>query len=166
MTKSIPKTSQLYFFLMPDETKIILKFLVDQNCIIIGDRSESIEPNEIKIFNEISKVYICPSELKDKIQMTKVSNEIYVVDETTSPVIEFSCSILRKSELSRGRIYFRGGYFGRDQWMPYPDVLFDIYKKVTSLMNRKFLTKNREYKAYISKGSQNYISEGGVMSQF
>lgn len=151
---------------MPDETKMMLKFLIDQNCIIIADRSKSIKPNEYKSFDDIFKLYFCPSELKNDIQMYKTSNEIYFVNETISPVIELSSSILRKTELSRGRLYFRGGYLGRDQWILYPESLFNIYKKVTSFMKKTFLTNNREYLAYISKESQNYISGGGVLSQF
>ena len=166
MAKSIPNNIQFYFFLMPDETKIILKYLIDQNCIIITDRSKSIEPNEYKSFDGISKAYFYPSELKTEIQMRKTSNEIYFVDETISPIIELSCSILRKAELSRGRIYFRGGYLGRDQWISYPEILYDVYKKLTSLMKKTLLTKDREYQAYISKGCQNYISGGGIIRQF
>lgn len=164
MTGKIPKTSQLYYFLVPEETSTVLEFIKEQNCIIYSTRSSTPEPIECEDAAP-SKVFICPDELSNKIDMNKVSEKIYSLDPTTSPVIEMQCSVMRKSELARGRIYFRGGYAGRDEWVSFPSELYELFKKVCTFMKKTFLSKEKKYSAYISKGSQLYVSDGGELAQ-
>ena len=156
MTGKIPKTSQLYFFLIPEETSMVLEFINDQKCTIYSSRSSNPEPIEYDQDVATSKVFFCPEELSNEINMNKVSESLYALDPTISPVIELQCSVMRKLELSRGRIYFRGGYAGRDEWVSFPFDVYELYKKVTLFMKKFFLIKNKKYGAYLSKGCQSY----------
>ncbi len=105
MTGKIPKTSQLYYFLMPEETTKVLAFIKDQKCSLYSTRSRFLGPEPIKCdpASIPSMVFICPEGFNNEIDMIKISEGVYVVDPTTSPVIEMQCSIMRKKELSRGR---------------------------------------------------------------
>jgi hypothetical protein len=167
MTGKIPKTSQLYYFLMPEETTKVLAFIKDQKCSLYSTRSRFLGPEPIKCdpASIPSMVFICPEGFNNEIDMIKISEGVYVVDPTTSPVIEMQCSIMRKKELSRGRVYFRCGYLGRDEWVPFPVELYELYKNVAAFMKKSFFSKEKKYGGYISKGCQSYVSGGGTLTQ-
>jgi hypothetical protein len=98
--------------------------------------------------------------------MYKIDNGIFTIDQTTSPVIELDCSVLRDNgSLSCGRLFFQGGYDGREAWVAYPESLYGDFKKVVSFMKRCLLTEERMYLAYVSKGSHSYVSNGGRLVQ-
>jgi hypothetical protein len=161
-------TKQIYFFLMPDETMSLLDFIINQECIIYADRSSNFQPSEIEYssFINYSQLFITSRELSDKVEMRKSAGDVYFLDSTTSPVIELFCSILYDNGLSRGRIYFRSGYIGREQWIAFPDILYLIFKNISSFMKKRLFSKERMYGGYISKGSRLYISSGGKLVQF
>jgi len=98
--------------------------------------------------------------------MNKASEDVYFIDPTVSPVIEFQCSVLRDSELSRGRIYFRGGYAGRYGWVDYPGILYEVFRGVLSYLKKHILTREKQYEGYISNGCEAYLSGGGRLAQF
>jgi len=162
----IPKSSQLYFFLMPFETKMIIEYLIQYDCVILSDRSQNSIPSECKSFDNISQSFCCPRRFFNDVKMNKISNSAYFIDSFISPVVEIDASVLREKQLSRGRLYFRGGYLGRDKWISYPNELYDLYKGLKSFMKKTILTKDREYLGYISKGSRNFVQEGGNLTQF
>ncbi len=164
MICKIPKTSQLYYYLMPEETSMVLEFIKEQQCIIYSSRSSTSEPIECEDDVPI-KVFFCPEELSNEIDMNKISESIYALDPRTSPVIEMQCSVLRKSDLARGRIYFRGGYAGRDEWVSFPAGLYELFKRVSTFMKKTFLKKEKKNGAYVSKGCQSFISGGGDLAQ-
>ena len=156
----IPSSSQFHFFLMPEETRLVLKFISEEGCAIYPTRLDSPEPKECDELCDLGQMFFCPRELRPQIKTWRIAEGLYSIDRTTSPVIEFDHSHLRSDSLSRGRLYYQGGYDGREQWVAYPESLYIIYKKVTSFMKKSLLTKDREYLGYISKGSVKYISEG------
>lgn len=172
MTGKIPNSRQLLFFLMPDETDKVLNLIVERQCKIFSRYSAGPEPCSIEgqPLDEIvvrGQVFFCPAELVSEIYTRKVKEGAYSLDSTVSPVIELDFSILRKSkELSRGRMYFRGGYDGRESWVQFPSGLYETFKLVSSFMTRSFLTREREYGGYISKGSKLFVAAGGRLVQF
>lgn len=168
MTDKIPKSKQLYFFLMPEETMHLLEFIAQQGCLIYSDRSTAPKPSESHWRSTIGNghLFFCPSEFGDKIETHKATNEIYFIDPTISPVIELGCSMLNNNKLSRGRIYFRGGYFGRDVWVPFPKLLYEKFKIILSFIKKSFLSKHQIHGGYISKSSQNFADNGGELLQF
>jgi hypothetical protein len=161
-------TKQIYFFLMPDETISLLDFIIKQECVIYTDRSSNCKPSEVEpsSFINHSQLFITSRELSGKVEMRKSAGDVYFLDSTMSPVIELFCSILYDNGLSRGRIYFRSGYVGREQYIIFPDILYLIFNNISSFMKRMFFSKERMYGGYISKGSQLYISSGGKLVQF
>lgn len=166
MTTRIPRTSQFHFFVMPDETRRIVEFLSEQQCAIYPGRLSGNEPKESGIPAEVTQVFFCPRELASEIKTYRIKDELFTIDLTTSPVIEFDPSYLTPNGLSRGRLFFHGGYDGREKWVAYPECLHETYKKVISFMKRSFLTNDRAYLGYVSKGSHKYATEGGQLKQF
>jgi hypothetical protein len=81
MTGKIPKTSQLYYFLMPEETTKVLAFIKDQKCSLYATRSRFLSPEPIKYdpTSIPSKLFICPEGF---------SNEIDVIYQ--NPIILFA----------------------------------------------------------------------------
>lgn len=166
MTLKIPHSSQFHFFMMPDETNVVLKFIAEQQCAIYPTQLTAPEPHECDYSRNQGQMFFCPRDISAQITTYRINNELYTIDRTTSPVIEFDQSYLRADGLSQGRIYFHGGYDGREHWVAYPESLYAIYKKVVSFMKKTLLTKNRKYPGYVSKGSLKYVSEGGCLDQF
>lgn len=165
MTVKVPKSSQFHFFLMPDEIKLFLSFIADQQCAVYPSRLNSLEPHEFDMTNDISQMFFCPREISHQIKTYRIKDEIFTIDRTTSPVIEFDPSYLSTNGLSQGRLFFHGGYDGREQWVAYPESLYLVYKRAISFMKKAFLTKDRECLGYVSKGSQQYVSKGGSLKQ-
>lgn len=151
---------------MPDETKLFISFIADLQCAVYPARLNSIEPHEFDMINDIRQSFFCPRDISHQIKTYRIKDEIFTIDRTTSPVIEFDPSYLSANGLSRGRLYFHGGYDGREQWVAYPESLYLVYKKAISFMKKVFLTNDREYLGYVSNGSKQYISEGGSLRQF
>jgi hypothetical protein len=168
MIANKPMTKQIYFFLMPDETMSLLEFIINQDYIIYSDRSSNSEPSEIEFssFFNYSQLFITSRELSNKVEMRKSAGAVYFLDSTISPVIELFCSILYDNGLSRGRIYFRSGYIGRENLITFPDILYLIFKNISLFMKKRLFSKDRIYGGYISKGSRLYISSGGKLVQF
>lgn len=166
MTDNIPKTQQLYFYLMPEETRKTLEFIISEDCRLYSPRSATPTPSELNFEVDFFQTFFCPKEYTDKIEMYKISEDVYALDPTTSPVIEINCPLLKGHELIRGRIYFRGGYRGREGWVAFPEKLFISFKSVTSFIKKNFLSKERIYSAYVSRASQSFVSEGGKLVQF
>lgn len=166
MTSKIPKSKQIYFFMMPEETKSVLKYLAEQNYWLFAPHSTIAKPTVITSFDDYSQFFFCPKPVNTEIYMYKLKNGLFALDSSTSSVIEFDCPILRKKELACGRIYFRGGYIGRDEWIAFPKILYESFKKVSSFIKNTFLTKDRLFNAYLSKGSKQYVSDGGCLVQF
>jgi hypothetical protein len=166
MTDKIPKMSQLYFFLMPAETYSLFEFMIAQKYALYNPRSTGTKPCRCVSPVGISQIFYSPFELTSEIVMNKINDEIYTLDSTTSPVIEINLPLLYEDGLTRGRIYFRGGYIGRDKWISFESKLYTAYKDVVSFLKKHFLTKKRIHGAYLSKDSQSYVSQGGVLLQF
>jgi hypothetical protein len=166
MIDRIPNSEQLYFFLMPEETSQLIEYINKKGGSIYLPRSTIAEPHECEIFANLSRIYFCPRQVRGQISMIRIAEDVYSIDSTVSPVIEFQCSVMRKAELSRGRMYFRGGYIGRDGWFAFPETLYELFKTVSLFIKKSFLSKERRYGAYISKGSQKYLSDGGKLVQF
>jgi hypothetical protein len=168
MTGKLPRTKQIYFFLMPEETLAVIRFILAEGCRIYLPRSSSLVPAPClcESLNGLSQLYFCPQELSGGIRMNKASEHVYFLDPTISPVIEFQCSVMRGSELSRGRMYFRGGYAGRYGWVGFPEKLYKIFGAVSNHLKKNILTRNKEYDGFISKGCRAYISGGGGLVQF
>lgn len=165
MTNNIPKTNQLLFFMMPEETSMLLEFIREHDLIVYANNSETPDPSEYISFENISQVFICPRIICKQIKTYKVVENKYSIDRTTSPVIELDCSALRSNGLYCGRIYFHGGYEGREGWVAYPDILHEYYKKIIAFIKKMFLTKERIHGAYVSKDSLLYVSGGGLLRQ-
>lgn len=166
MTNRIPKSSQVYFFMMSDEMSKVFEFVEQAGGVIYANRSHSVAPRIYDPGVDIGRVFLLPRDLGKEINMRKVDEGIYTLDATISPVIDFERSILRDSELSRGRIYFRSGYMGRIGWVSYHDSLYELFKSVSKFMKRSFLTKEQKDGAYLSYGAQSYVSRGGNLAQF
>lgn len=165
MIDKIPKTRQIYFFMMPEETIRTIEFIIENNYIIFNNRSNDNCPQKIQVPDMIAQFYFCPSELEKHIIMYRLSENIYSLDATVSPVIEFEISRLYDKGLSRGRIYFKSGYVGRDAWISFPYSLFNAFNVVYKFLRNCFFTKNREYAAYISKSAHAYLVGGGHLMQ-
>jgi hypothetical protein len=166
MTPRIPKSSQFLFFLMPDETAIVLNFIASQNCGIYLEKCVTPEPLDCGISCDQGLVLFSPRQLSNRITTCKVSETLYTIDRTTSPAIEFSRPYQRANSVSRGRFYFHRGYDGREEWVAYPDILYSTYKMVVAFMKKTLLTKQKEYGGYVSKGCIRYIANGGRLDQF
>jgi hypothetical protein len=113
-----------------------------------------------------SKTYLCPQELKGQIQSHKVSNNLYYIDFSVSPVIEVCCSILSENQLSRGRFYSQFGYDGRKGWVFYPDIFNSFHKTILAYFKRNFLTNEKHLLGYISEGAKLFKDSGGALVQF
>ncbi len=168
MTGKIPKSSQLYFYLMPLEASEVLKFINDQNGLILLRRSSSKKPviYNLESDSDTSQYVITSKENLSRVITYKISESCYSIDYTVSPVIELDCCILGEDVLSRGRIYFRAGFDGREGWESYHPSIYSMYKSISSFMRKVILTKERFNGAFISKKSIIYRSSGGVLGQF
>ncbi|MBP5233626.1 MAG: hypothetical protein J6333_09480 [Planctomycetes bacterium] len=167
MTTKKSHTKQFLFFLMPEETIHVIERLCEKNDIVVlHTRSSTNSPTIIDSFDDVGKVYLCPKNELTHIVMDKIDEHAFFVNIFVSPVVEFDSSILRENELSRGRIYFRGGYDGRDGWVAFPENTASIYKHMVGYLKSTLLTKNREFDGYISKKTMIYLASGGRLSQF
>jgi len=166
MTNKIPKTAQVYFFLTPDETAGVLKFITSQGCRVFVDRSETSAPKEVSRLFDLGQVFFCPAAYVPRIEMLKTAAGIYYLDSMGSPVIELDCCVKRNLLISRGRMFFRGGYIGRDGWVPFPEQLYESYKKTKQFIQKSFLIQEKKYGASLSKASLEFLAQGGQLSQF
>lgn len=166
MIDRIPDTKQLYFFMVPEEMFKVFEFIEHAGGVVYGGRSHSSKPCIYEQGKDFGQVFCSLRELGEDINMLKIDDGIFTIDPTTSPVIELQSSILRTSELSRGRIYFRGGYMGRVGWVSFNNSLYELFKSIITFMTKAFLTNERRYDAYLSRGTKSYISSGGFLAQF
>jgi len=165
MTGKVPKTKQIYFFMMPEETSRVLQFIYSNNCKIYSSRSDKNIINVIEFGDVVAQLYFSPHELMDNIEMFRIAEGVYALDATVSPVIEFDCSRLYDDKLSRGRMYFRGGYTGKNEWISFPNSLFKAFMSVYNFMKKEILTNKKEYLGYISKNCELYIQQGNKLIQ-
>lgn len=91
----------------------------------------------------------------------------YFVNPDISPVVELECSTVSiKNVLSRGRLYFRAGYDGRDGWVEFPERVYTVFKSMVSYLKKNVLTRESLFGGYVSKGTKSFIADGGKVSQF
>ena len=151
---------------MPDETEKLVRFIFQQGPLIVSRRSNSPVPAIIEEARSITnKVYICLDHLINQTQFNKIAEKIYYVDFTTSPVIEFSSPIDRGDSLSRGRLYIKYGYDGRDGWFPYQESLAQLYRKIIKYFKKNILTRQKYLGAYCSKQSLEFKINGPKLVQ-
>lgn len=165
MTIKIPKTRQIYFFMMPEDTVCTIHFMMDKKYKLFNLRSSFNAPTEIKTICNLNHFYFCPDELMQDIEMYKIADNVFVLDATVSPVIEFECSMLYSNALSRGRMYFRKGYLRRDTYICFSDSLYTCFEEVYKFMKKKFFIKERRYSAYMTNNSLMYVTRGGKLTQ-
>lgn len=166
MTSKMPNSRQLYCFMMPEETEFLFKYIHSKAYLVFAPRSNSAKPRTQPIYDNIGQFFYCPNELVGYIYMYRISNNVYVLDQTTSPVIEVDCSVLYKDKLTRGRIYFRSGYVGKERMVIYPESLYEAFNDIVRYLRKEFLTKERKYGAYLSKAALEFITKGGLLDQF
>jgi hypothetical protein len=166
MTNSTPKSKQLYFFLMPEEMFEVLEFIEQIGGVIYSSRSSNPKPCKYQREKDIGQIFISPVGFEKDVDMKNVGDGIYVINLMVSPVIELQCSILRDTELSRGRIYFRGGYIDQFGWISFDKNLYELFNCVEKFIKKFFATKERKYGALISKSTQLYIANNGNLAQF
>jgi len=99
------------------------------------------------------------------VEMYKIADDIFVLDPTVSPVIEFECSMLYSNTLSRGRMYFRNGYLRRDAYILFSDSLYNCFDDIYKFMKKKVFIKERRYSAYMTNNSLMYLNRGGKLTQ-
>ena len=166
MTKN-PKTSQTYFFCTDGETKSFLSFLASNGVRLLKERTSEKKIEDIDLSMEIpGKIYLCPESQVENIKFRKVSESLYVVDESISPTIELDRPMNRKNGISRGRVYIRFGFDGRNGWINHDQELTDLHKKVLNYFKRELFTKERAYLGYVSHEALSYRDSGGTLSQF
>jgi hypothetical protein len=165
MTTKIPKTRQVYFFMMPEDTICTIQFMIDEKYKLFNARSCSNIPTEITNISTLSQIYLCPYDLTRDIVMNKIANKVFVIDANISPVIEFECSMIYPNALSRGRMYFRNGYLGRDKYFFFPDSLYICFENIYKFMNKRLFIKERRYSAYMTYNSLMYVNSGGKLTQ-
>lgn len=113
MGKQRPLTSQFNFFLMPEETNRFLKEFSVDGISVFEDRSETNTPKAVEDIEKSWHMKFCPSELVPNIIMHR-AGELFFIDRSVSPVIEYSGCTLSQDKLYRGRIRVETGYDGRD----------------------------------------------------
>ena len=165
--KKNQRSSQLYFYCIPEEIDKLVHFILQQDAEILSDRSESPEPYILMNRSSIkTKVYACPKRLINEIHLNKITDEQYFVDFSISPVIEISMSIDRGGSLSRGRLYIQFGYDGREGWFSYHESLAQLYKKIVQFLKKYILLREKCFGAYCSKGVLEFQRSGGELVQF
>lgn len=166
MGKQRPLTSQFNFFLMPEETKQFLQSFAVEGISFLEDRSEINAPKAVEDIENSWYMKLRPSDLVPKIIMHR-AGELFFIDRSVSPVIEYSGCTLSQDKLYRGRIRVETGYDGRDGWVSYPDSLFELYDSMRKFLRRGFLTRDKQLLGgYLSKGTVKHIEAGGKISQF
>ncbi|MCK6473266.1 MAG: hypothetical protein L6R28_16095 [Planctomycetes bacterium] len=166
MGKQRPLTSQFNFFLMPEETNRFLKEFSVDGISVFEDRSETNTPKAVEDIEKSWHMKFCPSELVPNIIMHR-AGELFFIDRSVSPVIEYSGCTLSQDKLYRGRIRVETGYDGRDGWVSYPDSLFELYDSMRKFLRRRFLTRDKQLLGgYLSKGTVKHVEAGGKISQF
>ncbi len=146
---------------MPSETHLIVSFIEEKQYAIYTHKTISKKPlQEIK--NSIySQLFFCPSCLIKNLTFYSITETVYGLDYSCSPVVELNCCIMYQHGLSKGRLVFRGGYVGRDSWIWHDKILFQCYRIMKNYLNKNILTKNRKYGAFISHETKAYIELGG-----
>jgi len=151
---------------MPNEMDKLVQFIFQQDAMVISERSKSPEPFILKNSNSIKhKGFICPYRLISEIKFNKIADEIYYVDFTTSPVIEFSLSVDRGESISRGKLYIQFGYDGRNGWFSYHESLAQLHKRIVYFLKKEILTKEKCFLAYCSKVALDFQRTGGELVQ-
>lgn len=111
-----------------------------------------------------NSVYVTPKILLDKIFTRFVKEQGFsVIQEDTSPVIEFSFPTIRKNTLYKGRLYSHWGYWGRDDWVAYDPILRETYKKLVSFLKKNVLTEEKHHKDPLSAGAIQFVEDGGEL---
>lgn len=165
--KKNPKSSQLYFFCMPHEIDQLVQFIVEHDAKIMSGRSSFAKPYILNNKDSIGNtIYACPSQVIAEVKFNRLEDELYYLDFTISPVIEISLSVDRGGFLSRGRLYTRFGYDGRDGWVSYHESLAKLHKAIVYFLKKEILTKEKCFGAYCSLAALDFRRNGGELVQF
>ena len=143
------KSTQLNFFLNPEDLIEIKKFLKEKGCLILKRNSEKstffneydIEKNPENIF----QVCLCKDEYKNKIFHEYLeSTNSYYVDILKSNCIEFSIGGFypySDKELHRSRFYFIHEYYKDGELIKKPSEFIEWGNTLMKDFKKRFLVK-------------------------
>jgi hypothetical protein len=152
---------------MPEEMCRVFEFIQNSGYQILNGYSSHAEP-EPRIYNQSidRSAYICPTDAISSIVFDRISESRYSINTFVSPIIEIAPSVLRQTELSRGRIYALFGYDGREHWVPHPESLVAAHNAIRLYLKKSILTKEKHLGAFISNEALLYQQRNGKLVQF
>lgn len=159
---------QYYFYLQPQEVDGLMQFLHEKNITMFEQYSNSEYPQKYdwNVEGGIGKILLTLDHLKNKIQMKKIKEDLYMIDEMVSPLIEISTCRYREKVTTQGRISFRNGYMGRESFFTFPNELQSCFKEIWNFLTNNMLTKDKVFSGYVSKMTKEFVNSGGKLLQF
>jgi len=120
-THTTMNSSQINFFMMPEDVAELEQYIKEQRLVIVADTMPTPQLLPIDSTNGVIFTYILNPSKIGNVKIKYLENhQCYTIDQTFSPVIEFTKSNYNPAEntLRRGRLYYSKGYYNEaNQWI-------------------------------------------------
>jgi len=139
---------QINFYISPNDIEEINIYL-QQNKLISIARQMSTNKLQKQIPNsEGGFCYLLKAEDENKLKISKLTENLFFIDETFSPVIEFWISNYNSNilELGRGRFYYNIGYYENNKWIEKDINFCNTAKELFNWFRKNF--KNQKIEEY------------------
>ncbi len=171
-------SSQINFFLMPEDILEMDAFLKVHQCSVVAEPMPS---QELKFINsilvngneKINKKYIIRNLDIPKISIKEVKQQnYYLVNETISPCIEIIYPKFEKNkdkQLNRGRVYYNKFYYDTENKLTYKDESFlkyasDFFKWIKKHFQNVKLKNYEDF--LVSEKTLKWVQSGGTLSEY
>lgn len=151
------KSSQLNFYIHPDDLIEIEKFFKNRNTLFVEQPIESINNPFItsitypKPKNQFDKTYLTDNTLLENLFFDRVDKQGYfLVKDISSYVIEFSRGgfLFEENKLERARLYFVKSYFDGGEEITKSEKFISWASGIIKDFKKNFLIKPTDNKGY------------------
>lgn len=164
---------QTHFYITPTDTAELEKRLRERTgCLILHSRSASASPRIVGSLNFYENgeqwydLFLARPEDLDAVVTDYVSTQGYwTVEESPSPVIEFSCCSFDGKTLKGGRVYYNDRFVprGGDKWVEKPESFKKWAKMVHTTIKKSLKRRDSKYVEYIGADAQAWLDSGGQL---
>jgi len=165
------RSKQFSFFCAPEELSFVAPLLHDLGACLLASESQHAKPEHLNRLpgSEVPSwfiVYACPEHLTSQVICRLVrEQQVYVIDQTGSPVVEILQPISRDRILTPGRFYCSLGCWMREGWVEFPDDVSQIYDALVKAMKSMIVKGERRFQIPVTRRALE-MEQGGAELRF